>query len=745
MSSSSPTDPSSIKVGLANVRERKRRKYELIFALGALVLVVVLSWLELRFFGVNSFLFLALFNINLILLLLILFLVLRNGVKLVLERKRRVLGSQLRSRLVLAFISLSLLPTIPMFLVSVKFVQTSVDYWFKSQLESSMEQALEVGQAYYNNALEGLEHQGGHIIGEIRERRFAWGGRAMDEYLVGKQREYGLKALGVLNASRREQNWHSTPEWEEIWPEIKQKVDWNTLSDNVRFWSTLWAGTHGDMVVGLMPVDNGRTGFLVMAGGIEQGIFAKLDQIVQGVEEYKTLNTLKYPLKMVLYLFLGVMTLLIIFGAMWFGFRLAKEISAPVQALAIGTQRIASGDLSVRLEDASVDELGLLVKSFNSMAEDLEQSQKGLTKANIRLAQQNRELEERGEYMEAVLNNITAGVISLDNKGQISTVNRAAEAILGADSRKLTGKNPLEFLSGQYREELTSLLQQFQNNPGSQWQRQLELSLKNRDLKLLVNVVSLKTSERSESGLIAVFEDVTELEKMQRMEAWKEVARRIAHEIKNPLTPIKLSAQRLEQKFGPGVDSAVFSQCTQLIVTQVEHLQKMVQEFSSFAKLPEVVLKENFLAPLLEEEVAMFRNSHNSIRWELVFESSIPKTRFDREAIRRVLVNLLTNAAEALDGQEKGYVRVVARHLQDSGLIQVEIRDNGPGLSAEERSRMFEPYYSKKKGGTGLGLTIVASIISDHFGYVRVQANEPAGTVFIMELPVRHEQSLKRV
>jgi two-component system, NtrC family, nitrogen regulation sensor histidine kinase NtrY len=726
----------SIQVGPSPHVERKRRKRELILALGALFAIVLLSWLELKYFGVNSFLFLALFNLNLILLLLILFLVLRNGVKLILERRRKVLGAQLRSRLVLAFISLTLLPTIPMFFVSIKFVQTSVDYWFKSQVESSMEQALQVGQAYYAGALQDLENKGGYILGQVRDRRLGWGGRGMDVYLQEKRTEYGLVSLGALTGSLEEQCWHTDERWGVAWPNIKGKVDWNRLREDPAFWATLWAGPgKDDYLVGILPVDGGASGYLVLGSVVGKNIVSKLDQIVSGLDEYKKLKTLKYPLKMVLYLFLGVMTLLIIFGAMWFGFRLAKEISAPVQALAVGTQRIASGDLSVRLKDESVDELGLLVRSFNSMAEDLEQGQERLKQANIQLEQQNLELEERGQYMMAVLNNVTAGVISLDNEGRISTVNRAAEAMLGLDSRELVGNSPVDLLESPYREEVQTMMQQFQSNPGSQWQRQLELHLRNRDLKLLFNVVALKAGDGTESGYVAVFEDITELEKMQRMDAWREVARRIAHEIKNPLTPIKLSAQRLEQRYSGQIPDRVFKECTQLIITQVEHLQQMVQEFSSFAKLPEVVPRENDLAPLLEEVVAMFRNSHSTIRWSLRFENPIPRSSFDSHAIRRALVNLLTNAVEAIENQEGGRVAVLARHIPESGMIQIEVQDSGPGLTLEERSRMFEPYFSKKKGGTGLGLTIVKSIVSDHHGYVRVRPNSPRGSVLVVELP----------
>jgi two-component system nitrogen regulation sensor histidine kinase NtrY len=307
--------------------------------------------------------------------------------------------------------------------------------------------------------------------------------------------------------------------------------------------------------------------------------------------------------------------------------------------------------------------------------------------------------------------------------------------MLSLDSRSIVGKRPLDLIGGEYAVLLGDVFEQIKNNPAIQWQRQLDLTLGSKELKLLVNVVALNTSEGEDAGLVAVFEDVTELEKMQRLAAWREVARRIAHEIKNPLTPIKLSAQRIDRKFADQVEDPVFGECTNLIIRQVEHLQQMVKEFSSFAKLPEVVLKSDYPAPLIQEIVADFKNSHHDIEWNLNFDGAVPSIKMDRDGIRRVMVNILTNAAEALRGMENGKIEIEVSHDRMLGWVRIEVRDNGPGLSDEERSRLFEPYFSRKKGGTGLGLTIVRSIISDHRGYVRAKPNQPTGTTLVVELP----------
>jgi len=729
-----------IPVKERTVQERRKRQREITLALVGILLIVVLTWIELKLLGVNSYLFFGLFNVNLILLILVLFLVLRNVIKLIIDRRRRVLGSGLRARLVLVFVTLSMVPTLIMFILSMWFVQTSVDYWFQSQVEMSMDQALGVGQDFYAAAESDLEVKAQGIMDLLRDRGLAWPGKGVDEALLVKAREYRLTLTGIVSANRERLLWQGLPVWNKIWPGVQDKVPWDDLKNAPKYWATLWPHARSDLVFGLMPLDQAGSVFLVLGAEVGPGFLNRLEQIANGVGEYKQLRSLKYPLKMTLYMVLGLMTMLIFLGATWFGFRLAKEISAPVQALAAGTQRIARGDLSVRLMDDSRDELGLLVQSFNRMAEDLEQSRSSLTQANRQLQGQYQELIAKNHYVQAILDNITAGVVSLDRSGRITTMNRAAETILGLDEGALVGDSALDILGPNHRGLVLEVSQLLKSSPGSQWQRRLDLEVRGETIKLLVNAVALMDSEGGDSGIVAVFENISELEKMQRLDAWKEVARRIAHEIKNPLTPIKLSAERLERKFGGTVSDPVFTQCTGLIVKQVEHLQEMVREFSSFAKLPEVVLVPDHIEPILREAVSVFAESHTSIRWTVRTEN-VPPVMLDREAMGRVFANILLNAAEVLGGQDDARVEAVLFARKRKGRIYVEISDNGPGIKPEEQSRMFEPYYSTKRSGTGLGLTIVKSIVSDHHGHIRVKPHEPAGTTFVIELPAARSEA----
>ncbi|MBU1231049.1 MAG: HAMP domain-containing protein [Proteobacteria bacterium] len=723
-----------------DARERARRKREAGIALAGVLLIVVLTWVELKLLGVNSYLFLGLFNLNFILLLVVLFVVARNGVKLMLERRRNVLGSRLRTRLVMAFIFLSLVPVALMFYVSAKFVQTSVDYWFKAQVEDSMEQSLEIGRAFYQSAQARVELRGREVLTQVAANHYTWGGKAMDAHLVQSLGEYGLTVIGVISPEGRDQNKHPPQVFERVWAEARGKVDLEDLKRKPRNVTVMLSSAGNDLIIGILPVDDGKSGFLILGESIGSGLMYKLDQVVRGLDEYKKLRKLKYPWKMNLYLTLGVMSLLIVLGASWFGFRLAKEISAPVQALADGTERIAKGDLSVRLEDTSNDELGSLVRSFNRMAEDLDAGQTRLMSANERMAQQYEELERRGRYIEAVLDNITSGVISTDAQGRIGTVNKAAEAMLGIRADQILGLKSQHLVQGEFSELLKEALSQITRNPTAQWTRQIELALRDRSARFLVNVVGLASGQSGQgvegTGLVAVFEDITELEKTQRLAAWREVAQRIAHEIKNPLTPIKLSAQRLLRKFGPQTKDPAFEECGQLIVREAERLQQMVAEFSSYAKLPEPEMLPGDLNALLEEVVGTFATAHRDIRWTFAPDPGLPNFPFDSEGLRKVFINLLTNAAEALEGADEGAVAVRAELSAPAGRARVSVSDNGPGFSPEEHARMFEPYYSRKKSGTGLGLTIVRSIITDHKGSVRVEAARPRGSVFVVELPL---------
>ncbi len=733
-----------IQINVSRTREHRRRRYELLAAFILLLLILGGTWAQLALYGVDSWMFIALLNINSLFLLVVLFLVARNVVKLIMERRRGVFGARIRTRLVMIFISLSLIPTVIMFLASNRLVVTSVDYWFTKQTESSLRAALDVGQSFYAASAERLRACSEAILREVRAQKLLFGGTAMDSLLAAKRQEYGLTLAGIITTQGVELLWHAPPAFSAIWQQTRNRIDWEHV-DASTFASLLWATEEADYVFGIFAVDEGRSGYLITVESIGQGLLAKLEGISQGFEEYAQLKQLKKPLRVSFMLILGILGMIIIFGSVWFGFRLSKEITAPILALARGTTRIARGDLNFRLEDRGNDELALLVASFNQMARDLQQGRASLTRAYNLLALQNEAVAERNRYIETVLDNITTGVITLSADGCILTMNKAACLIFNTKATRLEGRNPIDFLPPEYHDAFKSMLEILRTHPEQHWQRQEDLILGERNWKLLLHAVALSGADGVRAYIVVV-EDITELEKMQRMAAWREVARRIAHEIKNPLTPIKLSAERLDRKFGVQTSDPAFGQCTGLIVKQVERLQEMVQEFSSFAKLPEVQLAPGSVVPLLDEITSLFRNSHSHIQWELRIPMDLPQIAMDPDALHRALLNIFTNASEALDGdsardEDLKQVQISAVHDENKGNLRIIVTDNGPGLSADERERIFEPYFSRKKGGTGLGLTIVKSIVADHRGTVRAVGHYNGGTSIVLEFPVSRHQS----
>ncbi len=717
-------------------KERKRRRYELAFAAAAFVLVLGLTSLQLSQYRSGDRLFVIVFNVNFILLCGVLLVVLRNGFKLLLERRRRVLDSKIRTRLVLTFVVFSLLPCFLMFLVTTRYVQLSIDFWLNDEVETSMKNAFDIAGAFYDKSGHNLVDQARGLEKLAASRGLMLSTGDAEEFLSQKRMDYGLPLVGVIYPSEGRQFLSGVGDVSSVWENSRNEINWEELGSQGETYY-LVNGTFTDYLVGIIKIKEGDGVYLLLGENMGPAFKTTYDGAVKASSEYRQLRRWKAPMKRVLFSSLGVLTAFIVLAAIWFGFRVAREITAPVIALAFGIQRIAKGDLSVRIDDQAKDELGMLVRSFNNMARDLEDSRQNLTNAYSMLEEQNLRIAGHNTYIRTILDNIAAGVISFDQDDRVSTANTSACEILRLDQSDLVGKRISSLFPGHISEIIDGMLSRFHLRPDMRTQHSVSLNLGGVERRLLINVVGFSTSGVYQ-GAVAVFEDISELERMQRMAAWREVARRIAHEIKNPLTPIKLSAQRLEKKFGPDVNDPAFSQSTQLIVRQVEHLQEMVQEFSAFAKLPEVRPVTGDIAPLLESLNALFQGSHSSISWVLRAPPNLPSLPMDKEALHRAFMNIYTNAVEALllSRPIDPFVQTTVTHDTDLGLIRIDVADNGPGLTEEERSRLFEPYFSHKKGGTGLGLTIVKSIVSDHRGYVRAVHREGGGTVVSMELPL---------
>jgi len=732
-----------------DLRRRRRERY-LIFFLG--LVISCLIFLGMRIFHLgqtlpfsSSIFAFALININVILLLLLLFLTVRNLVKLLFERKKSIMGAKLRTKLVLAFITLSLLPTVILFFVSAQFIASSIQYWFSLQIERSLKNSLEVGQDYYQdiadsslsfgNILSRIITHEGYLIPAKKE--------ALIKFSEEKRNEFGLASIQILSrgldveAMSKDQGTDLTafkgPGAEILMNAIDKGMDTYAIQSS----------PYGDLVSGIVPIfsrtESKAVVGLVVASKFVPGAFVhRLQAISKGVQEYRQLKMLRNPILASHMITLSIVTLLIIFSSIWFGFYLSKEITVPIKELAEGTHRIASGDYNFFIDLETKDEMGMLVNLFNKMTMDLKISKNRLEAANKELVASNLELEQRRLYMEIVLANVAAGVISADAHGKILTINKSAERMLDIHAREIIGKSYKEVLSEDYRRIVDGFLGDEGFLRKGYMEKQIRLSVGNRRLTVLVSLNVLRDDRGIYLGLVAVFEDLSEIEKAQRMAAWREVARRIAHEVKNPLTPIQLSAQRLRKRYGKMLDNGekgVFDECTEMIITQVEELKRLVNEFSNFARLPASNPVPADIAKIIQEAISVYKEAHKGVRFLFNDPQNVPIFNLDAEQIRRVMINLFDNAIEALDGN--GEVEVDLHYDEILKMVRIEVIDNGQGISPENKSRLFEPYFSTKRQGTGLGLAIVSTIISDHNGFIRVRDNKPNGTRFIIELPAR--------
>ncbi|MBW1916154.1 MAG: PAS domain-containing protein, partial [Deltaproteobacteria bacterium] len=604
-------------------QDQKRQRRERYIIAVLVVMVLLLSYLGFKVFDPgldlpisSSILVFVLININVILLLSLLFLTVRNLVKLLFERKKKIMGARLRTKLVLAFITLSLLPTIILFFVSVQFISTTIEYWYSIPIERSLKSSLEVGQDYYDQTTNELLFAGNNLSRLITYHGYILKLKKdeLEKFINEKRIEYNLASIKVfsqemkLRTSSQDESIDLSPftdPGEEVL--IKSFEKGTDIQD-------IQSSTHGDLVSGIIPVfsrteSKAVVGLIVLEQFIPSVFVARLQAISKGLEEYKQFKILKKPIKISHMITLSIVTLLIIFSSVWFGFFLSKGITVPIQELAEGTNRIASGDYDFFIDLEAKDEIGDLVNSFNRMTHDLKSSKIQLEAANQELISSNVEIEQRRLYMETILANVAAGVVSADADGRILTINQSAEKMLNIKSEEIIGENFKEVM----QQEHVKVINDFLTDKGllrkGFLQKQISISVEKKTLPLLVSIKMLRDDQGKHLGIVAVFEDLSEIEKAQRVAAWREVARRIAHEVKNPLTPIQLTAQRLKRRYGHKIaqeDGQVFEECTDMIINQAEGLKRLVNEFSSYARMPASSPAPENINQIIKEAVGLY-------------------------------------------------------------------------------------------------------------------------------------------
>ncbi len=728
--------------------DSKRRRREGILIIVIILVVALLTFVETRTirFGAdipvsNAILMFTLININLLLLILLIFLVFRNLVKLLYDRRRKVMGAKLRTRLVVAFIVLTIVPTGVLFFFSINFITSSIEFWFNVPVEQALENSLRVGGKVYDRVednnlffLERISYQikAKKLLDPKKEK-------ALSQYIKVVQREFNLDGVEVYAANTQRLSFSLAPELgnEDVGLVSAENLQKETSGNGVR--SITQEIPYGELIktIGTIPFGvkaSEAGGFVVVTILIPPDLYQNLQSISDGFEEYQQIKLYKKPVQITYFISLSIVALLVLFCAIWFGFYLAKTISIPIRDLAEGTRRVAEGELSFTIGSVADDEIGSLVNSFNKMTRDLRTSREQLELSARKLRDQNIEIEEKRHYMEFVLKNVSAGVVTLDANGMVSTINKSAEKMLGVKSEEVLNKSFDKMLTVQNKDLAAEIMENLSLTRDASIEVALKLIIEGRPRSFLITVSALRDDTGQHMGIVMVFDDLTELEKGQRMAAWREVARRIAHEVKNPLTPITLSAQRLKRKYSQQLGESVFEECTQIIIDQVDLIRNLVNEFSSFARFPSANPKPCDLVPTIEETIALYREGHPNIKFEIQNTDDIPPLNLDRQQIKQALINLIDNAIGAIT--QDGIISFAVSHDPILKRIRIEVADNGPGISNEDKTRLFEPNFSTKKTGMGLGLTIVSTIIADHNGVISVQDNIPHGAKFVIELPV---------
>jgi hypothetical protein len=679
-----------------------------------------------------------------LLLMVLLMLLLRNILKLYADQSSSALGARLRTRMVLGATLIALTPAVFMFLFSFLLMNRSIDRWFSTPTtelrEDSTRVVLELAEYVASNARGEAESiaasgaadlgnqaqqdvlaahrvtlQGGFVLIYDRNRQvvasFEAPPPASDASLVPWQDQGNREAAAIhgplsailLTAARRSDV-------------TVMDVGGQEYAAGMSVTST------GKMVVAALPMP--------------QGLSQTTARIQSGAAAYWQLFRARNGIRTIFFLMQLLITVFIFFSSLWLAMFLSKQITRPVEALGVAMDEIATGKYDHRVAEIASGEMGDLVRSFNHMAADLEASRHLAESSSAQLTAANQAIEERRRELETIVETIPSGVVTLDGSGVVLQANRAFAALMGLrEDVSLTGERIDTLLPAEFAEDLAGLIRRGHRMGAAS--TEIEIRARGRTIHLAITSARLELM-RGQTGNVLVVEDTTELLRAQRQLAWKEVAQRVAHEIKNPLTPIALSAERIGRHLDRGQpdSSNVIRKCSEVILTCVGTLRSLVDQFSALAQFPAPQPRSCDMNQVIEQALAMFAGRLEGITVQRSLEPGLPQVLADPEALRRALANLIDNAAEAMQGS---LLRVLAIHSglsEDGGSLEISVSDTGHGLTDEIRERLFLPFYSTKQRGTGLGLSIAAKIVQEHGGSIRAEANSPKGARFLLRLPL---------
>jgi nitrogen fixation/metabolism regulation signal transduction histidine kinase len=734
-------------------RERiRRRRRMLLWVLGAtvlLLLAIIVSqqlwlWTVVRpDTPADALVLYALSTLNFVAFVVFLFIFVRNLLKLRRERRERQLGSKVKTRLLVYFISISFLPITAMAFFSYLFLNRSLEKWFNPFPDEIVQQATEVKRLTLSSQDQTLRDTASLLV-MLLDRQTPEERRATMDQIVASGQLVGIQIVDINGAVVTESRAHLSQTDEEQ----LEKLFGEARRLRGPRGSSLVDGKEFDALA--VPLNGAET--LVIAPQ-KRASNDLTDLVTDSERGYQNLVGQQRRVRLLGLSTLGLMTLILLFVSSWVAIYLARGIATPIKALAEASKEVARGNLAHRVTTTIADdELALLAESFNQMTAQLDENRNRIEAGAAELRDTNMALRERRNYIETVLQSLSTGVVSIDENDCVTTLNASAARMLALLNR-VEGNPKLSALIGSEDWLVVErLLRRARRAGHATEQTQLESGGANGNgpLPVSMTAIALRDSKGPRRGVVLVIEDLSELLAAQRAAAWSEVARRMAHEIKNPLTPIQLSAERIAKSYGRATTNgngggdhadekrvaAVISECTETITREVAGLKAMVDEFSRFARLPATRLELANLNDVVTQAAGLYVDRLEGVAMTLQLDQELPSSMLDVEQIKRVFVNLIDNAVQALasvDGEKQ--ITIVTSHDAERSLLRAAVADTGHGIEPSDFRRLFEPYFSRRDSGTGLGLAIVQRIIMEHGGHIRAERNNPRGARFVIELP----------
>ncbi len=663
--------------------------------------------------------------------------------KLYVERRQGQLGSRFRTKMVVAFLGLSLVPVCFLFAFSYGLLNRSIDKWFYIPFDIVRGDAT----AIVNELQQLAEHRAvdrtGHLTADddLRKAMARGDSRAVEKILTQQVSVLDLRSAMCFDQhgrflARAGEAWPGPVEIAPLFPQIASgKQPESILTARLR-------SADSEMFLAAESMKDASGNLLGTVVGVTRvsvNIQQKAEEIQREAQKYDELSRDRKAVKRTDLSVLLLLTLIILFVATWFALFVSKQVTVPIQALAEATHEVSRGNLGFQVKARADDELGTLIRSFNDMTRQLQESRLAIEQAAKELQHANQKLEERGNTMEAILENIPNGVISFNPQGQITQVNSTVERMFGKEKTKSATKL-VDLFSAEDAKEISLLFRRAARQ--GVVTRYMELEVGERRVFVALTLSSIRARHGS-VGSVLVVEDLSELLRAQKAAAWREVAQRIAHEIKNPLTPIQLSTERIQRliaRAGPGAPSselvAAVAESATLIDREVGTLKTLVDEFSNFARFPASRPVPSSLNTIVDNALNIFDGRLKGINVHRELAPELPLVQADPEQMKRAVVNLIDNAAEALEKAPAKEIWLRTTLDTERDVVELVVADSGPGIPADALEKLFLPYFSTKHRGTGLGLAIVSRIISEHNGTIRVEDNRPTGAKFVIELPV---------